>query len=42
MGFRDRPKYSFYYDPADIYVFSRCLVIKLFISLLQLFISTIS
>ena len=36
------PKHIFYYDPADIYFFSRCLVIKLFISLSHVFISTIS
>ena len=34
--------FFFHYDPADLYFFSSCLVIKSFISLSHLFISTIS
>ena len=33
QGFGDGPKYFFYYDPADTYFFSSCLVVKVFILL---------
>ena len=39
MGFEDEPKYFFHYDPADVHFFpAACKVIKLFISLFQLYI----